>query len=389
MKRIFNLTSVIMMLSLALMGCECDHEYDDGKVTKEATCAEEGEITYTCELCDNTKVKSIDKIEHTYDSGKIAKEATCTEEGEKIYTCEVCEETKSESIDIIDHEYDNGTVTKEATFENEGELTIKCKNCKDSYTEVIPIRDDEVVVTVTKKTNLPENWDAGRYSDRVEFTFKVENKTKKTVKGVQGIMTISDLFGEEILSIKCDFTGDTIKPNGSIVVDTLGMDINQFKDSHTELYNADFSDLQFEYVVVNVVYSDGSGMQDNTEDVVENEKVVVKTIDKKNLSEDWDANRYSPRVEFTFEIFNNTTKDIKGVQGVLKIKDLFGVDIMSVSVDFTGQTIKAKGKITNSDMGMDINEFMDKHVKLYNTDFDDLKFEYEVTSIVYSDGTKE
>ena len=32
---------------------------------------------------------------------------------------------------------------------------------------------------------------------------------------------------------------------------------------------------------------------------------------------------------------------------------------------------------------------MDDQVKVYNTDFDDLKFEYEVTAIVYSDGTTE
>ena len=35
---------------------------------------------------------------HTWDSGKITKEATCKEDGVKTYTCSVCKETKIESI---------------------------------------------------------------------------------------------------------------------------------------------------------------------------------------------------------------------------------------------------------------------------------------------------
>ena len=41
------------------------------------------------------------------------------------------------------------------------------------------------------------------------------------------------------------------------------------------------------------------------------------------------------------------------------------------------------------DLGMDINQFMDAHVIFYTTDFADLKFDYEVTAIVYADGTTE
>ena len=77
------------------------------------------------------------------------------------------------------------------------------------------------------------------------------------------------------------------------------------------------------------------------------------------------------------------------MQGVLTIKDLFGVDIMSANLDFTGQTIGANSSVTFSGKGIDINQFMDEHVKVYNTDYGDLKFEYKVTAIVYSDGTTE
>ena len=82
----------------------------------------------------------------------------------------------------------------------------------------------------------------------MEFTFEVANKTDKQIKGVQGVLTICDLFGEEILSINCDFTGNSIAQNQSITVGDLGIDINQFMDSHIKLYNTDFSDLKFEYL---------------------------------------------------------------------------------------------------------------------------------------------
>ena len=43
-----------------------DHDWDGGKVTKEATCKEEGTKTYTCENCGETETFSIEKTEHNY-----------------------------------------------------------------------------------------------------------------------------------------------------------------------------------------------------------------------------------------------------------------------------------------------------------------------------------
>ena len=41
--------------------------------------------------------------------------------------------------------------------------------------------------------------------------------------------------------------------------------------------------------------------------------------------------RYSDRVEFSFAIKNNESKDVKGIKGVLKIQDLFGNSIMNLN----------------------------------------------------------
>jgi regulator of replication initiation timing len=92
-------------------------------------------------------------------------------------------------------------------------------------------------------------------------------------------------------------------------------------------------------------------------------------------------------ITMVFSITNYTDKAIKGVQGVAKFKDLFGVEIISVGCDFTGNTIESMETITVDDLSFDCNKFMDDHMKLYNSDLDDLQFEYTVTSIVFTDGT--
>ena len=133
------------------------HQYDEGVVTKEPTCTEDGVKTFTCS-CGNTKTEVIEKLGHSivnehkdatetepgYDRevcsrcGTIVKEAeipvihshvwdngevtapTCTEKGYTTYTCEVCGETKVDDYtDMTDH---TGVLTnvKEATTTSEG-----------------------------------------------------------------------------------------------------------------------------------------------------------------------------------------------------------------------------------------------------------------------------
>ncbi len=111
------------------------HKFDGGKVTKKATCKEEGEMTYTCTGCGYKKVESIAKTEdhvfgnlvsvddknhkdvckvcqkevtepHTWNSGKVTKKPTCKEEGVKTYTCTGCSATYTEAISKTeDHKY--------------------------------------------------------------------------------------------------------------------------------------------------------------------------------------------------------------------------------------------------------------------------------------------
>lgn len=210
---------ITALLCVTLLGCgKCEHEYDNGVITKEPTCIEEGEKTFTCSLCEKTKTESIAKKTHTY-----------------------AEE-----------------ITKDATFEAEGEKTFICKDCGDTYTESIPVRDDKVILTVKKKINYEEDINAWRFSPFVELVCKIENMTNKDIKGVQGNLVINDLFGKEIITIEWDVTGENIPANGSITQEDYGLEINHFMDDHMKLYNTNYDDLKFEYKVTQIVYADGT-----------------------------------------------------------------------------------------------------------------------------------
>jgi len=118
-----------------------NHAWDSGKVTKQATCKEEGTKTFTCPDCKTTKTEKIDKttdhkyggwtkvsdtqhkhtcavcqkeetLNHTWDSGKVTKKPTCKEEGTKTFTCTGCKATKTEKLEkLTTHTYDHGCDT--------------------------------------------------------------------------------------------------------------------------------------------------------------------------------------------------------------------------------------------------------------------------------------
>ncbi len=60
------------------------HIYDDGAVTKEATCLEEGECTYTCLVCGDAKTETLALGAHSL-SFHEAVEVTCYEDGTTAY----------------------------------------------------------------------------------------------------------------------------------------------------------------------------------------------------------------------------------------------------------------------------------------------------------------
>ena len=120
----------------------CAHEWDEGVVTKEPTCAEEGVKTFTCSKCNETRTESMKKAEHSSDGGKVTKQPTCTEKGVKTYTCKVCGEVlKTEEVPAAGHQSDGGKVTKQPTCTEKGVKTYTCTVCGGVIkTEEVPAK---------------------------------------------------------------------------------------------------------------------------------------------------------------------------------------------------------------------------------------------------------
>ena len=167
------------------------HDWDEGVVTKEATCTEAGEITYTCHRlltnvwCGQKKTEPIPALGHAWDSGTVTKAATCAEAGVKTYTCTRCGATKTETLaklahtpseapaveptctepghgagsvcavcgetlndaeayPALGHLWDGGTVTKQPTETEEGEVTYTCqRDPKHTKTQKLPATGTE------------------------------------------------------------------------------------------------------------------------------------------------------------------------------------------------------------------------------------------------------
>lgn len=69
----------------------------DEEKSKPATCASDGEIVYTCEVCGlviNTVKVDKDPEAHSWDAGKVIEEATSSQTGKIRYECQYCHATR-------------------------------------------------------------------------------------------------------------------------------------------------------------------------------------------------------------------------------------------------------------------------------------------------------
>lgn len=134
--------------------------------------------------------------------------------------------------------------------------TDELTELKQKYTDLKASQYAKVVVT--DKTVTPKNSSNWIFSNYVNLVFDVTNNSDKAIKGIEGVLTTSDLFGKQIMSAGCDFTGHTIEPGKTITIKDLSFECNEFIDEHMKLFNTDYSDLQFSYDITNIVYTDGS-----------------------------------------------------------------------------------------------------------------------------------
>ena len=140
------------------------HDWDEGRITKEATCTERGVRTYTC-ISDesHTRTEEIDRLGHT--AGEEVTEnrtdPTCTEAGyhDSVVRCTVCNEAISskriQDKPALGHVWSEWKVTKNASKTEAGEETRKCSRCNETETRTVPATgpsgsgDDKTAATGT------------------------------------------------------------------------------------------------------------------------------------------------------------------------------------------------------------------------------------------------
>jgi len=79
-------------------GRENGHSWDEGKVQKDPTENEDGQLLLTCTVCGDTKLQAIPSLNHVHHyQDKTVVEPTCTENGYTTYTCS-CGHYRTENV---------------------------------------------------------------------------------------------------------------------------------------------------------------------------------------------------------------------------------------------------------------------------------------------------
>ena len=162
------------------------HDYKE--VTTPATCKDAGKVENICQRCGDTQhVKDLPVTEdHKWNDGVVTKAATCTEAGEKLYTCTVCNKTKTETIAAIGHDWEEKTTP--ATCKDTGSVDRTCKTCGvTEHVKDLPVTNEHI-------------WDAGTVTKEANCTDKGETTYSCTVCGATKVE-------EDIAALGHDFHG--------------------------------------------------------------------------------------------------------------------------------------------------------------------------------------
>lgn len=205
-----------------------NHQWDKGRVTKEPSCKEEGEILYTCAVCKETKVEALAKTNnHQWEEWKTTTEPTCSTKGKEIRTCKVCSKTEEKAIPTIPH-----TVVKEAdkaaTCTEDGYKGREyCSVCNTTIKErtIIPATGHDVKLVGAKDSTCTSK---GYSGDEVCKTCRKTIKTghelplaQHTPKKEEGVAATCTNDGHEGNTV-CEVCGKTLKEGK--VIPKLGHD---------------------------------------------------------------------------------------------------------------------------------------------------------------------
>ena len=144
-----------------------DHKWNDGVVTKAATCTEAGEKLYTCTVCNKTKTETIEATGH--DWNETTTPATCGKAGSVDRTCKACGVTEhvKDLPATGNHAWDAGTITTEATCDGKGVKTFTCTVCNETKTEEIAALGHNFSYGYCSRCGLNSNYNQKAYEQDI------------------------------------------------------------------------------------------------------------------------------------------------------------------------------------------------------------------------------
>jgi len=173
----------------------CEHKKMTEVPAKAVTCTEDGnKAYYECPECgllfedaEGTTETTLDAVTikaegHKWDNGVVTKAATCTEKGVKTYTCSVCKEPKTEEIPALGHSYgDDG----------------KCTVCGETKPADQPSgggggggggggREYDIIVEKSAHGTVTPEWESAMKGDTVTLTVKPDAGYKLETLSVAG-----------------------------------------------------------------------------------------------------------------------------------------------------------------------------------------------------------
>lgn len=194
----------------------------------DSTCAAAGSydnVVY-CTVCDAELSRDtiiVEALDHSYGEWKITKEATCVEEGSKVRTCE-CGEIETEIVEALGH-----TFSDQWTYDNAGHYHLSTCN-HDSYSEY-------------NKHVYESSLDNGKIILTCECGYSYYYETEVLIEDLYGYNQYVELEKNNEASLYLDMfnvcseftknTNDITSTDGNYIIDTIS----------TETYDLTIDDI--------------------------------------------------------------------------------------------------------------------------------------------------